>query len=487
VSVRALHDLLAEAAAARPEATAVVDGSRSLTYGDLDRESRRVAGALAAAGVRPGDRVGLLLPKSLEAVAALYGTLRAGAVCVPLDVESPQARLVSVARDAGLAAVVGSPLPDVPALELAAASSDAAPAVEVGPDDLAYLLYTSGSTGEPKGVALSHGNVLAFVGWAVDEFGVGPADRLASHAPLHFDLSTFDLFAAASGGAAVVLVPPDARMFPVELARFLRSARITISYSVPSALALLAARGGLDGGTRPDALRAVLFAGDVPPPGPIARLRVLLPEARFCNLYGPTETNVCTWYELPPYWEARPRPVPIGRPIRGVEVELVDAAGVPVPSGEVGELVVRGPTVMQGYWGDPAGTAAVLSEDGGARSYRTGDLAREDEDGNLVFVGRRDQQVKVRGHRVELGEVEAALAALPGVRECAVVAVPDEAAGRRLRAFVAAEDGIAPADLARGLGELLPPHIVPDEFVLCDELPRSATGKVDRRRLAAAG
>jgi amino acid adenylation domain-containing protein len=506
-----IHQLLERAAAGGPERAAVIEPDRTHSYGELDRTSSQLAHALIHHGVRPGDRVGLLLAKSFEAVAAIYGVLKAGAVYVPLDDEAPARRLGYIARDAGIGCLVtsgasaadwqrlveaGAPLHTVVGSDHersgAAGPSrlpwsglseypDTPPAVGVAPDSLAYILYTSGSTGEPKGVMLSHQNAIAFADWAAREVGIGSQDRLSSHAPFHFDLSVFDLFAAAWGGAAVVLVPRVTSIFPVELTKFIGEQRITVWYSVPSALTLLVLRGELDQRPLP-ALRAIVFAGEVFPTKYLARLMELVPQARYYNFFGPTETNVCTWYEVAPNQQLGDS-VPIGRPIAGVTATIEREGGAPAAEGEVGELLIAGPTVMHGYWGDPERTARVLSSRGGERVYRTGDLVRRERSGDLVFIGRRDAQIKTRGYRVELGEIEAALHALECVQEAAVVAVPDETVTNRLKAFVVTRDPVSELELARLCGQRLPHYMIPDEFEFRAELPKSTTGKVDRRAL----
>jgi non-ribosomal peptide synthetase component F len=317
---------------------------------------------------------------------------------------------------------------------------------------------------------LSHRNGLAFAEWAAREVGVRPEDRLSSHAPLHFDLSTFDLFSAAAGAACVVLVPREASVFPSELARLIRESGITVWYSVPSVLTLLVLRGGIE--EEPLAgLRTVIFAGEVFPTKYLVRLMDAVPQARILNFFGPTETNVCTWYDVPreePLGDA----LPIGRAIGGVTATIED-----------GELVIAGPTVMQGYWGDPERSARVLTERGGVRAYRTGDLVRPRPNGDLDFLGRRDNQIKTRGYRVELGDVEAALHGLDVVVEAAVVAVPDDALTNRLRAYVVTSAPVGAAEIAKRCRERLPGYMVPDEFEFRVELPKSSTGKVDRRAL----
>jgi len=492
-----LHGLLAAAAADHPRETAVVDGERELTYAQLDAESDTLAGVLAARGVAPGDRVALLLEKSVEAVSAIYAILKAGAVYVPLDDRAPTERLAYVLGDAGARVLISdaSQAPRWPELRAAGASLEtivAAGDVQGGdgviawqelasaparplpatddPEALAYILYTSGSTGEPKGVMLSHANGRAFVDWAAAEVGVCAQDRLSSHAPFHFDLSTFDLFAAAHAGAAVVLVPRSASVFPVALAGWIERERITVWYSVPSVLTLLVLRGNLTAPALP-ALRAIIFAGEVFATKHLAQLRELVPRARLLNFYGPTETNVCTWYEVPASGPV-PDPLPIGYPLPGVSASIHD-----------GELHITGPSVMHGYWGDRRRTEHALITGGDQRTYRTGDLVREAPDGALIFLGRRDAQIKTRGYRVELGEIEAALNAVPEVIECAVLAVPDEVITNRLVAYVSSHGELSAQDLVTAARRRLPPYMIPDEFEFMPELPKSATGKVDRLHL----
>lgn len=519
-----VDELLAASAARHPDRTAVVDGERSLTYRDLDGAANRLAQLLRMNGVERGDRIGLLLEKSAEALIGIYGILKAGATYVPLDPGAPAPRLAGIAANAGLRCLVtsrdkagmwaklvaeGAPVTTLVALNATDGDGDLAapqgvrlltasalagattspPAVpERSEHDLAYILYTSGSTGMPKGVMLSHRNALAFVDWAAEEFAVGPGDRLSSHAPLHFDLSVFDLFAAARAGAAVVLVPTMLSLFPLELANWIRDAAITVWYSVPSILTLLVLRGKLADVELPK-LRTILFAGEVFPTKYLHQLMELLPGVRFANLFGPTETNVCTWYEVPRWPDEPPLSIPIGKPITGVDVIAVDSGGSPVAPGEVGELYVRGPTVMQGYWGDAERTAATLirtrpGEGNGHHVYRTGDLGHLDGDGNWIFLGRRDSQIKSRGYRIELGDIEAALNQHPAVVECAVVAIPDELATNRIKAYVVARPALEPDELAQHCFDRLPRYMAPELWELREELPRSSTGKIDRQALA---
>ncbi len=523
-----IHARLQAAAVAAPARPAIVDGERSISYGELDDRSDELARLLVGLGVQPGDRVGLHLEKSIEALTGIYAILKAGAAYVPLDSDAPPMRLGYIARNCELRCLLsagdkavewgplcdaGAPLETIVVLDevlAEAASRDraaapagvrvvsepaavespagSAPRAEAGADDVAYILYTSGSTGEPKGVTLTHRNALAFVDWAVERFAVGPQDRLSSHAPLHFDLSIFDLYAAVTAGATLVLVPAQASVFPSQLARFIAESQISVWYSVPSILTMLALRGGLAETSLPH-LRTVLFAGEVFPTKHLRRLMGLLPGAAFVNLYGPTETNVCTYYEVPSPAEDRDDAIPIGRAIDGVDAFAVTDEGALAEPGEVGELHVGGPTVMRGYWGDGERSERALVPDprgGEGAVYRTGDLVVEDPAGDFLFLGRRDSQVKSRGYRIELGEIERALEAHEAVVECAVVAIPDDLVTNRIKAFVAVREPVEGSELARFCAQRVPRYMVPESFALQDALPKTSTGKIDRRRLAGA-
>ena len=516
-----LPSLVWRAAAAGPETVAVVDGDAELSYAELALQAGQLAQLLRACGAGPGQRVGVQLDKSTESVVAIYAVLASGAAYVPLDPDAPTARSALVLRDCGVRLLVSDPAkaPEWPGLLDAGAPLDAvvvpgaatasmvdapaelrilaADAIEQQPptpptpgpaqSDLAYVLYTSGSTGRPKGIGLTHSNALAFVDWAVSEFELVARDRLSSHAPFHFDLSIFDLFATAHAGATVVLVPPLAAAFPRDLVHFMNRERITVWYSVPWVLIQLATRGGLEVGALPN-LRLVLFAGEAFPVRPLRQLMSLAPRTRFINLYGPTECNVCTWHEVGELPEAAVN-IPIGQPISGVET-VVARNGRRVAPGEVGELFVRGPTVMQGYWGDPDRTARALVADplgrGGSEHWlRTGDLTEILADGSLLFRGRRDGQVKHRGHRVELGDVEAAVATNGDVADCAAVVTADRRVGTRLVAYVVRAAPVDVAAIKQTCADLLPRYMRPDHIEFVAALPRTPTGKTDRRALQA--
>ncbi|GAB3440765.1 amino acid adenylation domain-containing protein [Actinophytocola sediminis] len=486
-----LHELVAMSARRSPDALAVVTADEQVSYALLDDEANRAASMLAEAGVGRGDRVALWLDKSVQAVAAMQGVLRLGAAYVPIDPLNPLDRAAAMIRDcaprvvltdpdrAALLRAVGvraallteRPPPTVPA--------EPPPDPGTGDDDLAYILYTSGSTGTPKGVCVSHRNALSFVDWMAGELGAHQADRFANHAPFHFDLSVLDLYVAFRAGASVHLIPPQLAYAPSLLVSFVEDNEITVWYSVPSVLVMMARDGGLLAARLP-ALRAVIFAGEPYPIGHLRRLRAHLPAARFLNLYGPTETNVCTWHEVTNADLApeRTSPVPIGRACSGDRVWSVRADGTRTAPGEEGELVVAGPTVMLGYWGRPP-------TDG--QPYRTGDRVVRRVDGGYEYLGRRDGMVKLRGHRVEIGEIEEVLQTHQDIDE-AVVVLAGTGLDSRLVAFVVPATGGAGPNLLevkQHCAAGLPRHMIVDAVRPVPELPRTANGKIDRRGLSA--
>jgi amino acid adenylation domain-containing protein len=347
---------------------------------------------------------------------------------------------------------------------------------QVADGDLAYILYTSGSTGRPKGVCISHGNALAFVRWAVEAIGAREDDRFSNHAPFHFDLSVLDLYAAFSVGARVCIVGDEAAYMAEHLLAFLESERITVWYSVPSAILLMMDRGGLL--EAPPTLRALLFAGEPFPVKHLRRIREAWPGVAMWNLYGPTETNVCTAYRVDAI-AGDQADIPIGRATCGDRVWLKRGDGTEVPAcAAEGELVVAGPTVFLGYWGQPAREGAP---------YATGDMVRADADGLLHYIGRRDHMVKLRGFRVELGEVEAALLGHAAVKEAAAI-VLGEGLVARLVAVLGVGDEPAPTllDVKRHCAIRLPRYMIPDDLQAMPALPRTGNGKVDRQALLGA-
>ncbi len=514
---KTLHQLFERSCDKDSFAPALSWKANAHSYAQVESAANQIANRLLREGIQRGERIGLFLDKSPAAVAALYGILKSGAAYVPLDVRSPIKRISHILGDCAIRALITSSQrlaqlsadPAFAGLRQASSiaiitldsdfptsaeldSSNDRPNIAVNENDLAYILYTSGSTGVPKGVMLSHRAGLSFVTWAAEYFGLSANDRVSSHAPFHFDLSTFDLFSTAAAGACVCLIPSNIMLFPHSVAEWMASEKISVWYSAPSALTQLLLRGGLEQMAFPN-LRHVLFAGEVFPTKYLKQLQALLPQVACHNLYGPSETNVCTVWSVPSTPLAGEDAIPIGRACAALEVMALNESGQLAQVDEVGELYVSGPGLMLGYWGQPEKTEAVLGAhplrpEGQEKAYRTGDLVKLSADGNYLFLGRRDHQVKSRGYRIELGEVESALLGHPAVAEAAVLAIADDEAGNLLHAYVAFKEGplLNELELATFCRKTLPPYMVPAQFHILQSLPLNANGKIDRARLRDA-
>jgi amino acid adenylation domain-containing protein len=472
-----------------------VDGSE-LSYAELNQRADRAAGMLASRGVAPGDRVGVVLPKSAAALCAMFGAMKIRAAYVPVDWTAPTARIRTVLSDCAVRAVFvhedrrevaeGFDTTIVAGVDDLFSHAPADPPAGRDPEDLAYLLYTSGSTGTPKGVMLTQRNATSFVEWCSEVFSPEPQDCFSSHAPFHFDLSILDIYVALKHGAKLCLVPEDLGKNPRDLARFIAERRISVWYSTPSILSLLAEFGGLSRGDF-SALRLVLFAGEVFPVKHLKRLTELWPAPVYYNLYGPTETNVCTYARIPlPIPVERAEPYPIGAPCSHCKAMVLDDEGEPVACGAEGLLYIAGPSVCTGYWRRTRETAERFREIGGTPWYNTGDVVREESGNGFVYVGRRDRMVKRRGYRIELGDVESALYRHPQVREAAVLAMPDSESGVKILAYLALERGDAhPSVIAlkRFCHDVLPDYMIPDLFLFREALPHTSTNKLDYQSL----
>ena len=513
-----LHQYLDRSAQTYPDHTAIEEaGPGRITYQELASLSDQLRDRLFHLGVRSGDRVGIYLSKSIDAVAAIFGVLKTGAAYVPVDPGAPAPRNAYILANCSVKAVllerrfekgllaefdqtdetpsfvllegVGGGLPLRKALELA---QEQGPASTIGTsvnseDDLAYILYTSGSTGKPKGVMLSHRNAVSFVDWCSETFNPNEKDRLSSHAPFHFDLSILDIYLSIKHGATLVLITEKVGKDPTQLARLISEKRITSWYSTPSILSLLTQYGKLNQYDY-STLRTILFAGEVFPIKHLRALKTLLPKPRYFNLYGPTETNVCTFYEIPTQIPAeQTQPFPIGKTCSHLQSRVVDKQGQEVPYGVEGELCISGPGVTQGYWNLPERTGSAFLADASEQSwYKTGDIVIEEGEGIYTFIGRRDRMVKKRGYRVELGEIETGLYRHPSIKEAAVIASTDEENGVRITAFLSCQgEQKRPSliELKRFCAENLPIYMVPDIFSFQDVLPKTSTDKINYQKL----
>ena len=516
---RLLNRLVDEAASRHPDAAAIRCAGETLSYEQLARRSNGLARVLLATGLERRARVAVLLGKGLDVPVGFYGVLAAGGTLVPIDPKSPVERVAQILRTTQATHLVSEPSksqvvrdaleesPDVsevigldleadekirchPWDEVAEEACDRPPDVPVIDLDPCYILHTSGSTGTPKLILHTHRSAMSFVDWAVSEYSLTSDDRLSNHSSHHTCFATFDYYAAAAAAATTVILTPAELMMPGSLSALLEEERVSVWYSVPAALIQLSLRGDLEARDL-SAMRWVLFAGETFPEKHLRRLMRQIPEARFSHVYGSTEVNVCTYYHLPEPNELE-FPLPIGRACSNSAVAVVDTDLRPLARGGVGELLVRGSTVMSGYWAEPERNLDVLIRQplGGDLDevfFRTGDSVTIRDDGNLAFVARSDLQVKIRGQRVELGEVESALLSLDSVEEAAAFTVPDGEGSSALQSAVVVASTVSSnqQQILAELKNLLPSHSVPSTIAVLETLPRTPTGKIDREALRA--
>ncbi len=493
-----------------PDAPAIVEEDRVTSFRELFEQAASLALRFVEHGIQQQDRIALVLPKTTEAIVSVFASLLAGAVYVPIHPQWPKERIEATLADCAARLVIegdkeadketdkegdlfppritdretgaGIPWQATPAAAIGTALEGSLPRADAA--DPAFILFTSGSTGRPKGVVLSHRAVSAFVKWSAREFQIGSTDRIACPSPLSFDLSTFDIFNMALCGATCVLVPGHIVWMPRFLVQFVRQARITCWYSVPSILAGMLQDGRLAEHEYPG-LRVILFAGEVFAGPYVARLQVAVPQAICANLYGPTETNVVTWYRVPRDFDGS-QPLPIGRPCPYATV-MMDAP--------TGELLAGGDSVMSGYWGRPGlnrseATQRAFVTVEGKQYYRTGDRVSLASDGNYFFLGRLDRQVKRRGFRIELGEIEAALLRQKDILEAAAVAAEfnakDGQKGTAITAFVRARsaDAVTLVEAKAHCARTLPAYMLPDRIVFLNAMPKGSRDKIDYMALA---
>ncbi|HEU0077014.1 MAG TPA: amino acid adenylation domain-containing protein, partial [Longimicrobiaceae bacterium] len=496
---RCVHELFEAQVRRSPDAAAVVSAGEVLTYGELNRRANRLARSLAGLGVRPETAVGVCLERGADLLVALLATLKAGGAYVALDPAYPQERLRHMLADSAPAGVLtqaalagrlggtGAPVLALDADHASWAGHSGADleGVGIGPGHLAYVLYTSGSTGRPKGVMLEHGSVVNRLAWMQRTYRLDGHDAMLQKTTYSFDVSVWELFWPLFVGARVVLARPEGQRDPAYLAETIRRERITLVHFVPSMLPLF-----LDDARAPlcTSLEQVFCSGEALTAALVRQLRERLPAPAVHNFYGPTEAGEVTAWSCPAH--AVPAAVPIGAPVANTQVYVLDGAGEPAPVGVAGELYIGGEAVGRGYRNRPELTAERFVPDPfsplpGARLYRTGDLCRWLADGSVDYLGRRDAQIKVRGFRVELGEIEARLAEHGAVREAAVLPREDAPGNLRLVAYYVAAEAIGAEEMRAHLSGALPDYMVPAAFVQLEELPLTPNGKLDRKALPA--
>ncbi len=494
-----IHQLFEQQVERTPDAVAVVFMDHRLTYRELNARANQLAHHLLALGIDPEVRVAVAMERSLELVVALLGILKAGGAYVPLDPGQPTQRLAFMLADTEAKVLLTQQrllphLPDGVGRTLcldrdestAAKEPDTNPPCATTASHLAYVVYTSGSTGYPKGVMIEHRAVISHLYGFAQRFPIGPDDRVLQTAPIGFDVSLWQMFLPLINGARVVLPEPAAHRSGADLVALIRREEVTILRMVPSMLSLVVDTPGFAQCT---SLRMAISAGEVLGTQLAQRFHATS-TAVLCNAYGPTETTFVTTIWTCRQHEPRPR-IPAGRPIGNARIYLLDASGEPVPIGTPAEVFIGGDGVARGYLNRPAVDAERFLLDpsagsAGARMYRTGDIARHLPDGNIEFLGRRDHQIKVRGVRIELGEIESVLARMDAVREAVAVLREDVPGDPRLVAYVAARGaGLSLAAVRTFAGRILPDYMVPAAFVILPALPRTPSGKVDRSALPA--
>lgn len=488
-----LSDGLKVGASIAPDHPAVVCGDHAMAYGELAAAAEAFARVLRAHGVRPGDRVAIVLAKGVPQMIAVHATLLAGAAYVPIDPASPPRRIVQLVDDVGAAAIVAADAIEHPTVPVLRVGDDAAPSADMDlpaqldPSALAYVIYTSGSTGQPKGVALDHRGPINTIQDVNDTLGIVAEDVIFGVSSLSFDLSVYDIFGSTMAGATLVLPDPVDHSPHAWLAAMVER-RVTVWNSAPPLMQLLVDVARAEGIQLP-ALRIVMLSGDWIPLSLPEAIKAIAPNAKVISLGGATEASIWSiWYPIDavdPHW----RSIPYGRPMANQPWYVLDEQGNETPTWTTGQLHIGGVGLAQGYWGDADKTAAafVAHPVTGERIYRTGDLGRLLPDGNIELIGRIDAQCKIQGHRVEPGEVEYALAADPRVRD-AVVVVAGEASRKQLHAFVILREGSSDdvaESIRAGLADRLPSYMVPGRITIIDRLPVTSNGKLDRSALLA--
>lgn len=509
-----IHSPVPHFAKLSPNHPALSFNGKALTYAELDAASNQLGNTLISNGLQRQDRVGIFMRKGLDLGVAIYGILRAGGAFVPLDPFIPVERLEFMLRDCGIRHLVSSNAmhktlakldasldltvygvdTDIPFKKVTWEQVRSLPAtppdVWIIDQDLAYIMYTSGSTGFPKGMMHTHRGSISYARWGALHVGLRQQDRVASHAPLHFDLSIFDFFSTVQSGGTVVLVPEAVTKLPASWTQYIEDERITCVFTVPFTLIEMLERGAMHE-RELSSLRWILFGGEPFPPKHLRALMAELPSVRFTNVYGPAEAPSCTCYDVPPLADDFDEPLPIGTVSINSADLILDDNDSECAIGEAGELCIRSSTLTLGYWNRPDLNSRVFFRRDSFGPFpdvyfRTGDLVMRHEDGLLRFLGRKDRMIKTRGHRVELDEVEAALTSHAAVSEAAAFAVSDGSGSKEIRAAVtlSSGQGIDATDIIKHARNKLPRYAVPRAVAIVSDFPRTTSGKIDRRQLA---
>jgi len=513
--VKTLSQILDNTAQKHPNIEAFKCGNAVLSYAEILQKTNQFATHLVSLGVQKGDRVGIYLERSIETAIAIYGIMKAGAAYVPLDPSAPQSRIVFLLNDCNIEHLITSKLQvkkvmkfleqETPLQSIIGVNKEmAVPTISwdtifkislegyqplvIKEDDLAYIMYTSGSTGAPKGIMHTHASGLSYAKLSSTLYDLRTTDRVANHAPLHFDISTFGYFSSPLAGACTIIVTDAHTMFPVSLADLIEKEKISIWYSAPLALIQLLQKGMIENKDF-SSIRWVLYGGEVFVTKYLSQLMQLWSNAKFSNVYGPAEVNQCTYYHLENPSQVT-EPLPIGYIWNETEYKILDQNEQEVSPGSTGELIVHSTTMMKGYWNNTTLTVSsmYLEEDTSGnkkRYYKTGDLVKLNEEGKLLFMGRNDFQVKVRGYRIEVNEVEAVVASHPEVNEAAVLTLDKNNGEKELVAAVLLKPDVTldQKTLIDYCKSRLPIYAVPSQISILQSFPRTSSAKIDRKEI----
>jgi len=518
-----LGDLIGRAARSHPNKIAYKYLNQALTYQDLDRKTNQLAHHLLDNGLKKGDRVGIFLPRSIETPIAVHAILKSGGVFVPIDTKMPQSRLAFILKDCQVKFIISTntfaskltPLLENPDFQISTIGmnseefkenaknitwdevfkSDNTVAINISivEQDLAYIMYTSGTTGTPKGIMHTHRSGLSYAQLSQQQYNVQPEDIIANHSPLHFDISTFGYLTSPLSCATTVIISEAHTKFPMSLAQLIQKEKISIWYSVPVALMQLTNLPTFEG-MGIDSVRWVLFGGETCPAPQLIKLMACWPQAQYSNVYGPAEVNQCTYYTIPK--DLNPEDsVPLGKIWPNTEMLILDDDDQPVAEGEIGKLVIHSATMMYGYWNNEELTEKgfYIASDSAAKNfkkkyYRTGDLVSLHSDGNMRFFGRGDRQVKTRGYRVELDAVESLIRGMEGVANAAVIAYSHRELGTLIGASVELKQNqiLVAKDIQDELATKLPKYCVPEKIKMVDTISRTSAGKIDYKSIKAS-